>query len=70
LDVISIQLSYYLEEYDFIAVPTGAIEPYNYNSEISKVVGLISLKNAAYKSGLRVVWQEYITNYTKIWKYG
>ncbi|MBN1797351.1 MAG: epoxyqueuosine reductase [Spirochaetales bacterium] len=55
LDEISIKLSYYLEDIGFIAVPTGAIEPCNYDKEISKIVGLISLKNAAYQSGLGVI---------------
>ena len=55
IDQQTLQLSYYLEEHGYNAVPTGAIEPCNYDAELQKTVGLISLKYAAYNAGLGVI---------------
>lgn len=55
IDRITISLSYYIEKSGYSAVPTGAIEPSNWNPEIFKSMGLISLKNAAVQAGLGVV---------------
>jgi len=55
LDDITIQLSYLIEEGGFLAIPTGAIEPCNYNKELKKTVGLISLKYAARQAGLGTI---------------
>lgn len=55
IDDITVDLSYYLEDRGYAAVPTGAIEPCNYSSELGKTVGLISLKNAARQAGLGVI---------------
>lgn len=55
IDTKTTELSYFLEEYDLLAVPTGAIEPCNYETDISKTIGLISLKNAACQAGLGVI---------------
>ncbi len=55
IDMKTMELSYFIEEHDLLAVPTGAIEPCNYDNEIKKTVGLISLKNAAYLAGLGVI---------------
>jgi epoxyqueuosine reductase len=55
VDRITIDLSYYLEEMGYFSIPTGAIDPCNYNKDISKKVGLISLKNAAYQAGLGTI---------------
>ncbi len=52
LDDITIQLSYLIEEEGFLAIPTGAIEPCNFNEDLEKTVGLISLKYAAQQAGL------------------
>ncbi len=55
IDEITVELSYYIESHDSIAVPTGAIEPCNYNKDLMKSVGLVSLKNAAHLAGLGVI---------------
>lgn len=55
IDDITVQLAYYLEDNGYSAIPTGAIDPCNYNHEIEKKTGLISLKNAAYQAGLGVI---------------
>jgi epoxyqueuosine reductase QueG len=55
IDSITVDLSYYLEGKGYAAVPTGAIEPCNYNKELDKSMGLVSLKNAAYQAGLGVI---------------
>lgn len=55
IDTKTAELSYFIEEHDLLAVPTGAIEPCNYDNVIDKTVGLISLKNAAYQAGLGVI---------------
>lgn len=55
IDKITIDLSYFIEAEGAVAVPTGAIEPCNWNPEISKTVGLISLKNAAVMAGLGII---------------
>lgn len=55
LDRITIELSYFIESEASQAVPTGAIEPCNWNPELSKTVGLISLKNAGVKAGLGTI---------------
>ena len=55
IDIKTTELSYFIEEHDLLAVPTGAIEPCNYDTEINKTVGLISLKNAACLAGLGVI---------------
>lgn len=55
IDEITIQLSYFFEENNYHALPTGAIEPCNYNKDLSKTVGLISLKYAAFKAGLGII---------------
>ena len=55
IDGITIDLSYYLEEEGYLSIPTGAIDPCNYNKDISKYVGLISLKNAACQAGLGTI---------------
>ena len=55
IDRITISLSYYIEKSGFSAIPTGAIEPCNWDPEVSKTMGLISLKNAAVQAGLGVV---------------
>ena len=55
IDEITIELSYFIEDQGFESIPTDSIEPCNYNSELSKSTGLISLKNAGYQSGLGVI---------------
>jgi epoxyqueuosine reductase len=55
IDHITISLSYYIEKSGYSAIPTGAIEPCNWDSKIFKSMGLISLKNAAVQAGLGVV---------------
>jgi epoxyqueuosine reductase QueG len=55
MDRITVKLSYFLFENGADAIPTGAIEPTNYNTELSKEFGLISLKNAAFQAGLGVI---------------
>lgn len=55
IDEITIGLSYFIEAHNYIAFPTGAIEPCNFNKNLLKTVGLISLKNAAYLAGLGVI---------------
>ncbi|WP_020613978.1 epoxyqueuosine reductase [Sediminispirochaeta bajacaliforniensis] len=55
IDIKTVELSYFLESAGVRAVPTGAIEPCNYDSSLNRVVGLISLKNAAYQAGLGVI---------------
>lgn len=55
IDEITIKLSYFIEDHHGKAIPTGAIEPCNYDNDLSKVVGLISLKNAAYQAGMGVI---------------
>jgi epoxyqueuosine reductase len=55
LDELSCDLARYLKDRGFAALPTGAIEPCNYNAELQKTVGLISLKNAARQAGLGVI---------------
>ena len=55
IDDITIELAYFFEEHGVFAIPTGAIEPCNYDSRLSKTMGLISLKNAAYQAGLGVI---------------
>jgi epoxyqueuosine reductase QueG len=54
IDLKTIELSYFLEENGFPSVPTGAIEPCNYDNILSKTMGLVSLKDAAYRAGLGV----------------
>ena len=51
----TIGLSYFLEDNNYLAIPTGAIEPCNYNADLQKTVGLISLKYAAYQAGLGII---------------
>ncbi|MDD5015758.1 MAG: hypothetical protein PHW73_11815, partial [Atribacterota bacterium] len=48
-------LSYFLEDNNYLVIPTGAIEPCNYNADLQKKVGLISLKYAAYQAGLGII---------------
>ncbi len=55
IDEITIHLAYFLEEANRLAIPTGAIEPCNYDHDIDKQTGLISLKNAAHQAGLGVI---------------
>src|SRR3990172_1671269 len=55
IDQITISLSYFIEKSGYSAIPTGAIEPCNWNPEIFKNMGLISLKNAAVQAGLGIV---------------
>lgn len=55
IDEITIQLAYFLEEANHLAIPTGAIEPCNYDSDLDKQTGFISLKNAAHQAGLGVI---------------
>ena len=52
LDKISIELSYFLEKNGYIGLPTGAIEPCNWDSKNKRVRGLLSLKHAAEIAGL------------------
>jgi len=54
-DEATIGLSYFLEDLGYLALPTGAIEPCNYDRELAKTMGLISLKNAARQAGLGTV---------------
>jgi epoxyqueuosine reductase QueG len=55
VDEATIGISYFLEELGYLALPTGAIEPCNYDKELGKTMGLISLKNAARQAGLGTV---------------
>lgn len=55
IDFITIQLAYFLEETGHVAIPTGAIEPCNFDKDIDKQTGFISLKNAAHQAGLGVI---------------
>jgi len=55
IDIQTIELSYFLEDNNYLAIPTGAIEPCNYNSYLQKTVGLISLKYAANQAGLGII---------------
>jgi epoxyqueuosine reductase QueG len=55
IDEITIRLAYFLEETNHLALPTGAIEPCNYDKNLGKSLGLISLKNAAHQAGLGVI---------------
>jgi epoxyqueuosine reductase len=55
MDDITIRFSYFIEENDAHAIPTGSIEPCNYDKELAKFVGLISLKHAAYQAGIGVI---------------
>lgn len=55
VDEISVALAQFLEDNGYQALPTGAIEPCNYEQSLGKKVGLISLKNAAFQAGLGVI---------------
>lgn len=55
VDEATIDLSYFLEDLGHLALPTGAIEPCNYDKELGKTMGLISLKNAACQAGLGTI---------------
>lgn len=52
MDEMSLRLSYALEPYGEIAVPTGAIGPDNFDAATNKFRGIISLKHAAVLAGL------------------
>lgn len=52
MDTMSLSLSYSLESYGVAAVPTGAIEPNNFDPLTNKYRGIISLKHAAVLAGL------------------
>jgi len=55
VDEATIGLSFFLEDLGYLALPTGAIEPCNYDGKLGKTMGLISLKNAARQAGLGTV---------------
>lgn len=55
VDEATVGLSYFLEDLGYLALPTGAIEPCNYDRKLGKTMGLISLKNAARQAGLGTV---------------
>ena len=55
VDEATLDLSYFLEDLGFLALPTGAIEPCNYDGKLGKTMGLISLKNAARQAGLGTI---------------
>ena len=55
VDEATLGLSYFLEDLGYLALPTGAIEPCNFDRELGKTMGLISLKNAARQAGLGTV---------------
>jgi epoxyqueuosine reductase QueG len=55
VDEISVALAQFLEDNGYQALPTGAIDPCNYEPSLGKKVGLISLKNAACQAGLGVI---------------
>jgi len=55
IDMHTIGLSYFLEDNNYLVIPTGAIEPCNYNTDLQRTVGLISLKYAAYQAGLGII---------------
>lgn len=55
IDEITMELSYFIEENGYVAIPAGAIGPCNYNTELQRVTGLVSLKNAARCAGLGVI---------------
>jgi epoxyqueuosine reductase len=52
IDKITLELSYILESKGAISVPTGAIEPCNWDQENKRIRGLISLKHSAELAGL------------------
>ena len=52
MDVLSLKVAYALEAEGALAVPTGAIEPCNWDAATKKTMGLISLKHAAVRAGL------------------
>lgn len=52
MDTMSLKLSCELESYGVAAVPTGAIEPNNWDAATNKFRGIISLKHAAVLAGL------------------
>lgn len=45
IDLKTIELSYFIEENDFLAVPSGAIEPCNYDREIQKDINYKKTRN-------------------------
>ncbi|PKL26010.1 MAG: epoxyqueuosine reductase [Spirochaetae bacterium HGW-Spirochaetae-3] len=55
VDEITIGLAGAIEDRGYAAIPTGAIEPCNYDEETGRTMGLISLKNAARQAGLGVI---------------
>ncbi len=55
VDETSAALAQSLEDNGYEALPTGAIEPCNYEPSLDRKVGLISLKNAACQAGLGVI---------------
>lgn len=55
IDQMTVVISNEIEKHDELALPTGAIEPCNWNAKLEKTTGLISLKYAAVQAGLGVV---------------
>ncbi len=52
IDDMSVELAYFLEGENYTALPTGAIEPCNWDEKAGRSRGLISLKHAAELAGL------------------
>lgn len=52
MDTMSLNISYELEKRGVAAIPTGAIEPNNFDPLTNKFRGIISLKHAAVLAGL------------------
>lgn len=52
MDDLTVHLSYLIEDAGYVALPTGAIGPCNWNAETHKSMGILSLKHAAVRAGL------------------
>lgn len=52
IDRLSMEFSYFIEKYNYIALPTGSVGPTNWDNEANRCRGLLSLKHAAELAGL------------------